>query len=260
MKPIYIGTAAWSIPKDHRDSFPPGGSLLEMYSQVLNAVEINSSFYRDHKAVTYARWAQSVPEHFRFSVKLSKVFTHQQHLKTGEKKLAENLEAPLHLGSRWGCLLVQIPPSLAFDRQDAFSFFKELRQSYQGPVAFETRHASWTTPQAFELFQKYRLSAVIADPDPYGVKPEIFLAMAEIIYFRLHGSPEIYKSDYSERQLQDYAEQMKKRSSSSAGVWCIFDNTTFGHATENALRLQNLTQARDSTFPNPSVRSATMKI
>jgi hypothetical protein len=63
----YIGTAAWTIPKDHRPSFTEGGSHLEMYGGKLNAAEINSSFYRDHKPETYERWAASVPEDFRFS-------------------------------------------------------------------------------------------------------------------------------------------------------------------------------------------------
>ncbi|MEZ0171131.1 DUF72 domain-containing protein [Microvirga sp. TS319] len=43
---------------------------MERYSTVLNAVEINSSFYRPHRPSTYARWAASVPEHFHFAVKI----------------------------------------------------------------------------------------------------------------------------------------------------------------------------------------------
>src|SRR5918993_896064 len=46
--PARIGTAGWSIPKEHAAPFPATGPHLERYAKVLNAVEINSSFYRLH--------------------------------------------------------------------------------------------------------------------------------------------------------------------------------------------------------------------
>jgi hypothetical protein len=42
----FVGTAGWSIPSAHAASFPIEGSHLERYALRLNAVEINSSFYR----------------------------------------------------------------------------------------------------------------------------------------------------------------------------------------------------------------------
>src|SRR5690349_11865759 len=64
-----IGTAAWTIPKDSLEQFPAEGSHLERYSAMLNAVEINSSFYRDHQPKTYSRWAETVPDQFFTSVR-----------------------------------------------------------------------------------------------------------------------------------------------------------------------------------------------
>jgi uncharacterized protein YecE (DUF72 family) len=74
--PVRIGTAAWSIPKKHAAPFPTAGSHLERYAAVFNAAEINSSFYRPHRAATYERWAASVPDDFRFAVKVPKAITH----------------------------------------------------------------------------------------------------------------------------------------------------------------------------------------
>jgi uncharacterized protein YecE (DUF72 family) len=73
---VRIGTAAWSIPREHAAPFPVAGSHLERYAAVLNAVEINSSFYRPHRTATYERWAASVPEDFHFAVKIPKAITH----------------------------------------------------------------------------------------------------------------------------------------------------------------------------------------
>jgi uncharacterized protein YecE (DUF72 family) len=65
---IYIGTAAWTIPKGYQDAFPKEGSHLVRYADRFDGVEINSSFYRPHRLSTYQRWADNVPEHFRFAV------------------------------------------------------------------------------------------------------------------------------------------------------------------------------------------------
>ena len=56
-------------------------------------------------------------------------------------------------------------------------------------------------------------------------------------YWRLHGSPKIYYSDYGEDALRTLAGRV------SRDAWVIFDNTALGHAAENALRLRALTQA-----------------
>src|SRR6185436_19860101 len=46
----FVGTAGWTIPRAHRDRFAPVGSQLQRYASQLNAVEINSSFYRSDAA------------------------------------------------------------------------------------------------------------------------------------------------------------------------------------------------------------------
>src|SRR4051812_8552502 len=110
-----IGTAGWAIRKEFSDLFSGPGSHLERYAKVFNAVELNSSFYRDHQAATYERWANAVPEDFRFSVKLNRLFTHQNKLEVNGQVLFETLHSVLRLGRKLGCLLVQLPPSLSFE-------------------------------------------------------------------------------------------------------------------------------------------------
>ena len=80
MPAVYIGCAGWTIPAAHAGRFPESGSHLHRYAQVFGAVEINSSFYRAHRPATYARWAASVPEDFRFAVKMPRAISHQARL------------------------------------------------------------------------------------------------------------------------------------------------------------------------------------
>ena len=75
-----IGTAGWVIPRQNAEMAAGEGSHLERHARVFRCVEINSSFHRSHRPATWARWAEAVPEDFRFSVKFPKAVTHQAKL------------------------------------------------------------------------------------------------------------------------------------------------------------------------------------
>ncbi|RZJ02706.1 MAG: DUF72 domain-containing protein, partial [Haliea sp.] len=148
---VKAGCAGWSLPRDTWPAFPANSSHLERYAARFNAVEINSSFYRPHQPATYARWAASVPADFRFAVKLPKTITHIQRLADGGQLLDDFLAQAGALGDKLGCLLVQLPPSLALVPEIAEKFLVDLRARHQGPVAMEPRHASWFTAEADAL-------------------------------------------------------------------------------------------------------------
>jgi uncharacterized protein YecE (DUF72 family) len=161
---IRIGTAGWSIPKEHAAPFSVVGSHLERYGAVLDAVEINSSFYRSHRTATYERWAASVPEDFRFAVKVPKAITHERRLMNIDDLLDRFLSEAGGLGPKLGPLLIQLPPSLSFEPGVADSFLSELRSRVQGSIVCEPRHASWSTPEVEALLDRLRIARVAADP------------------------------------------------------------------------------------------------
>lgn len=106
---IYLGTAGWNLPREQWPAFVLEGTHLQRYAGRFGAVEINSSFYRPHRPATYAKWAASVPEAFRFCVKVPKQITHQQKLIGCEALLERFLHECEHLGEKLGCLLVPQP-------------------------------------------------------------------------------------------------------------------------------------------------------
>lgn len=210
---------------------------MQRYSARFPAVEINSSFYRPHRPATYAKWADSVGPDFRFSVKVPKQITHDRRLHDCEGLVDEFLGQCSQLGEKLGCLLIQLPPSLAFDNTQAERFFEALRDRYQGPAVLEPRHPSWLAPQAMAMLENERIGRVAADPSPLsgGDRPA---GWPGIRYYRLHGSPRIYYSPYEETWLKQLAHQLK--SAADTPTWCIFDNTASGAATSDALRLMEL--------------------
>lgn len=235
--PIRIGTAGWTLPKQHAPLFPEEGSHLIRYAQRLNCVEINSSFYRPHRRKTWERWAATTPDDFRFSVKIPKSITHTAKLSRTGALLQEFLDQVHGLGDKLGTLLVQIPPKLAFDEGIAHEFFLTLRELHTDATVLEPRHASWFTPVADRLLRSFEIARVAADP-PKGsalaAKPGGWEGLR---YYRLHGAPRTYYSDYSEDFLQQFAISL---SAESVETWTIFDNTALGYATANALRLDVL--------------------
>lgn len=243
--PLCIGTAGWALPKRHRHLFPVDGSNLVRYAGRFPAVEVNSSFYRPHRRATWERWGASVPAGFRFSAKTPRALTHDQRLLEPEAVLDEFLAAVAGLGDRLGCLLVQMPPSLAFDASIAEHFFLAFRERTAVPLAAEPRHPTWFTSEANELLRAHRVGRVGADPvrapgagDPAGWEGTP--------YFRLHGSPRMYFSEYDRGYLTDLAGRLDRarRGHDVAGpVWCIFDNTGLDAATANAAELGELLEA-----------------
>src|SRR4029079_1485820 len=131
---IFIGTAGWSVPRASAPNFPGDGTHLQRYSRVLRAAEINSSFHRPHAAATYARWAESTPAEFRFAVKIPRTITHERELRATRPLLDRFLEESAGLGRKRGPLLLQLPPSLAFDRRVAARFLDLLRSRFAGDV------------------------------------------------------------------------------------------------------------------------------
>lgn len=235
---IYVGTAGWTIPSQYRDDFSCDGSHLERYAARFNAAEINSSFYRPHRRTTYERWAASVPGAFRFSVKLPRSITHEHRLVGAETLITSFAGEIGGLGEKLGMILVQLPPSLGFDPAVASDFFEALRAATPASIACEPRHASWFAPTAEELLRDQGIARVAADPAP-AAGAELPGGTIKRRYFRLHGSPTIYRSSYDETRLQSYASLMGKPGPGEA-VWCIFDNTTSMAALGNALRLREM--------------------
>lgn len=230
----YIGTAGWSISSAAASHFPLDGSHLQRYAQVLDCVEINSSFYRPHQSATYARWAASVPAPFRFSVKLPRSITHERRLRDCAVELDRFAGEVMQLGKKLGCVLVQLPPSLRFEAGVAAAFFSALRQRFDGMLACEARHLSWFETGATELLTMQTITRVRADP-PAG-RPGPHVPTTAAAYFRLHGSPKIYYSDYPADYLAALATEW--RAQTHGDSWCIFDNTAAGAALFNALDLQ----------------------
>jgi len=227
--------------------FPAAGSGLERYAARFGAVEINSTFYRSHRPDTWARWGASVPSSFRFAVKLPKAISHERRL-VGCKDLVQRLlDETAVLGDKLAVLLLQLPPTLKYDASLIEDFLTSLTASTAAKVVCEPRHPSWFETAPERALDRLGVARVAADPArvPLAAQPGGWRGLS---YWRLHGSPQMYRSPYGADRLADYAVALDEDGAATRPSWWIFDNTASGAAAEDALTLQRIEQARRGSF------------
>jgi len=115
-------------------------------------------------------------------------------------------------------------------------FLGLLRTVYEKEVVVEPRHATWFTPPVDSLLKKYLIARVAADPPKGAVEAGQPGGSMSLAYYRLHGAPRTYYSNYDDPFLVNLAATIKTLNN----AWVIFDNTALSHAYPNALRLQKL--------------------
>lgn len=142
--PYYIGCPSWSENAWRESLYPPDArstDFLELYAQVFNAVEGNTTFYARPKDSTVQRWAQVLPEYFRFTAKFPGDISHagdlREHLTAAEDFL--KLLAPL--GARVQPLWLQLPASFTPNRLGELATFIDALVGRE--LAVEVRHMAF---------------------------------------------------------------------------------------------------------------------
>ena len=239
---LRIGCAGWSILSRHAAFFPAEGSHLQRYAAVFDAVEVNSSFYRPHRAATWAAWGAAVPAAFRFAVKMPRDFSHHARLHVTARALRDFIDPVRELGPRLGPLLLQLPGSLPFEPTVALRFLDRLRRAHAGAVVVEPRHASWFAAPVAKALRERGIARVAADParTPRAAVPG---GNDRLEYARLHGAPRMYYDEYPAAALARLVRRALRPDHRVRERWLMFDNTAHGHAITDALVTQRALRA-----------------
>jgi uncharacterized protein YecE (DUF72 family) len=70
---VYVGTSGWSYPSWRPGFYPEGAKpeeFLRFYAERFDTVELNTTGYRLPSEDQFRRWADAVPDGFRFAVKM----------------------------------------------------------------------------------------------------------------------------------------------------------------------------------------------
>ncbi|MDA2926409.1 DUF72 domain-containing protein [Acidobacteria bacterium AH-259-G07] len=194
---IYVGTSGFSYPEWKGIFYPEklaAKHYLSFYAQHFSSTEINNTFYRSPSETTAGHWAEQVPKHFRFTLKLNQKITHKNRLGNVDDAMEWFLKGAAPLGDKLGTLLVQLPPYFREDKKVLEDFLQKY--SKKAALAFEFRHPSWLTDNTFELLEAHAVALVVAESDE---RPALRTVTAPFVYVRLR------KSEYSEDELQEWA-------------------------------------------------------
>ncbi len=231
-----MGTSGWQY-NHWKGVFYPDGlkseERLRFYVGHFSTLELNVTFYRSVAQTTFQKWYDTVPPDFLFSVKMSRFITHIKRLKADEASIHRFLEDTGTLKEKLAVILIQLPPTLAFDHALVSDFFSMLDPSRKYTV--EARSATFVCDDFFSLLTEFGIAWCIADSG--GRHPYHEVLTAPFVYLRLHGSR--YSSNYSEGELADLATKI--------GAWqresyVYFDNDVSGYAVKNAKTLAGMLQ------------------
>ena len=72
--------------------------------------------------------------------------------------------------------------------------------------------------------------------------PLVETVTSNYVYLRLHGGELLYGSNYSEKELKEWAKKIENWKSKGKDIFIYFNNDAYGFAILNALTLKKLVQ------------------
>ena len=207
---LYIGTSGWAYPEWKPGFYPadlPRSRFLEHYTSRLTACEVNATFYRLQREDTFAKWARTTPESFRYAAKAHRRITHARNMAPDDRARAfiKSFLASLEpLGDRLGVVLLQYPPRRLRDDDALAAVIDSLPEGIR--YAFEFRHESWAERSVAEQIAERGATVCLADTE--GEPPER-LPEGPFAYVRLRA--ERYTEEQRERWLQLLAREAAER-------------------------------------------------
>src|SRR5947208_3296351 len=182
---LRIGCSGWSYqdwvgPFYPRDAKP--GDYLKLYSNVFNAVEIDSTYYRTPSPLMVANWRKITPEAFVFTAKFPKKITHELKLRDSLAQLERYYKSISELREKLGALLIQLPPSFNYkkDKEALEIFVGQIDTKYKHAIEF--RNKSWFKPDIYKLLESKNVALAWSENQYASTPPE---ATADIAYLRM---------------------------------------------------------------------------
>lgn len=242
-KLFFSGTSNVVLPVPNKLAFPEAfrdKSRLTYYASLFNTVEINSTFRKLPMPQTVEKWAESVPDDFRFTFKFPATITHNYGLAFNPEDVNQFMRVVAACVDKKGCLLVQFPGMLkaahTSQLEKLLALIRQNDPEKQWKVACEFRHLSWYHDDTYKLLESHHTGIVIHDMPP---SPPIKDDMAGFVYVRFHGTEKGYQGSYPDDFIEAYAMRIKAWKDEGKTVYVYFNNTV-GDAVNNLMTLNRM--------------------
>jgi uncharacterized protein YecE (DUF72 family) len=210
---IYTGIGGWNFPPWRGVFYPKGlpqAKELEYAGQHLTAIEINATYYGSQKPESFRKWAASVPDGFKFSVKASRFATNRKVLREAGDSIKRFIGSGVtELGDRLGPLLWQFAPFKKFDEADFGGFLELLPHEADGlrlRHVVEVRHDSFRAPAFVKLIRAHEVAVVYAEHAKYPGIPDV---TTDFVYARLQKGQDDVPTAYPPKALDAWAKRVQ---------------------------------------------------
>jgi uncharacterized protein YecE (DUF72 family) len=132
-------------------------------------------------------------------------------------------------------VLWQLPPTFKRDDERLASALAALPD---GRHCFEFREPSWYVDEVYDLLREHGVALVIPDSPKYPFRT--LERTSDWTFLRFHHGSRGRAGNYSERELQEWAERIDGWRDLGADVYAYFNNDWEGFAVKNGLRLKEL--------------------
>ena len=241
MHRVYIGTSGWSYKSWDKTFYPrkvPKTRQFEFYVTQFPTVEINATFYRLPSENMVLGWRDKAPAGFVFALKGSRFITHMKKLANLDGALKKFFERIKPMKLRVGVILWQLPPNLHVDLPRLDDFLAQLPGNYQYAVEF--RHQSWMVEKTLNVLKKHEVANVSLSSRNM---PMDLTVTSEVVYIRLHGLEGGAAHDYTQQELEPWAEHIQKQARRGKTVYVYFNNDLNYRAPGNARMLMKMVGA-----------------
>ena len=240
MKKIWhIGCSGFHY-KEWKEVFYPKGlaqsKWFDYYAQHFDTLELNVTFYRFPTLKSLKGWHDKAPDVFSFSSKVPRSITHFKKFVDTERMM-EDFYSLLKegLGSKLGCVLIQLPPSFSYSEEKLERLLAQIDPAFNNVIEF--RNESWWRKDVEDILKHNRISFC-------GVSfPKIAFDDAvmntRICYYRFHGVPTLFYSEYDESFLEKIFAQIRDDHTAST-AYIYFNNTASLAALRNARYFRQL--------------------
>jgi uncharacterized protein YecE (DUF72 family) len=261
---LRIGIGSWA-DDDYKGVLYPEGlpakERLKTYATHFDHTEVNSTFYATPRAAIVTGWMKQTPPGFTFTIKLHKSFSLNPHKTAQEGKLIDwtlGGVAPLLEAKRLAGFLLVLEPGFGPEKHRLEELDLLAAQLQPQPLAVELRHNGWVSDErraeTLKYFRDRKITLVAVDM-PQIKGSTIMPAIDEVTnpglaYLRLHGrnkgwllaksASERHDYPYSERELNEIAERVKRLAAQAADVHVIANNHSGDFAPKTALALRKL--------------------
>ncbi|MBZ6079196.1 DUF72 domain-containing protein [Microvirga puerhi] len=239
-----IGTSGWHYKSWIGPFYLPDvkpKDFLSFYVEHFNTTEINNSFYRLPTERAVKAWRESAPRGFLFAWKASRFITHLKRLKDVEDSIRLIFGRMAGLGPAFGPVLFQLPPTFRAESENLQRLARCLKHiPAHRRCVVEFRHPSWYEEPALDLLRDHNTALCISD---HEAAPAPWVATADFVYIRAHGTAGRYAGHYSPNTLQSWAKKLDHWRRERRDTYVYFDNDVKSAVPQDAQKLKAIVAA-----------------